>query len=137
MPDITEASLPPDINLIEERGLYRECPQLWVRIDRVSEEQAPEKIVYNDKTDFKFTAAYEAYSKAFDGADATVKAALNDAVAKLHDDKMDYNFFYSTINQHIQGADKGGSFRRARIEGQRKQEYNKDERKRGRNERYR
>ncbi len=65
------------------------------------------------------------------------KTALNEAIAKLHDDKMDYNYFYSTINQYIQGADKGGSFRRARIEGQRKQEYNKDERKRGRNERYR
>ena len=108
-----------------------------MRIDRVSEEQAPEKITYSDKTDFKFTAAYEAYSKAFDAADAAAKTALNEALAKLHDDKMDYNYFYSTINQYIQGADKGGSFRRARIEGQRKQEYNKDERKRGRNERYR
>jgi hypothetical protein len=108
-----------------------------VRIDRVSEEQAPEKIVYSDKPDFKFTAAYEAYSKAFDATNATVKGSLNEAVTKLHDGKMDYNFFYSTINQHIQGSDKGGSFKRARIEGQRKQEYNKDERKRGRNERYR
>jgi hypothetical protein len=108
-----------------------------VRTDRVSEEQAPEKIVYSDKPDFKFMAAYEAYSKAFDNADAAVKGALNEAITKLHDDKMDYNYFYSTINQHIQGADKGSSFRRARIEGQRKQEYAKDERKRGRNERYR
>ena len=109
-----------------------------MRTDRVSEEQAPEKIVYSDKNDFKFMAAYEAYSKAFDGAaDAAAKGSLNDAIAKLHDDKMDYNFFYSTINQYIQGADKGSSFRRARIEGVRKQEYAKDERKRGRNERYR
>ena len=108
-----------------------------MRTHRVSEEQAPEKIVYDDKPDFKFTAAYEAYSKAFDSADVAVRSALNEAITKLHDGKMDYNYFYSTINQHIQGADKGGSFRRARIEGQRKQEYNKDERKRGRNERYR
>ena len=108
-----------------------------MRIDRVSEEQAPEKIAYTDKTDFKFVAAYEAYSKAFDAADATAKASLNDALSKLHDEKMDYNYFYSTINPYIQGADKGSSFRRARIEGQRKQEYAKDERKRGRNERYR
>jgi hypothetical protein len=122
---------------VEGWGLYQESPQQRVRIDRVSEEQAPEKIVYSDKPDFKFTAAYEAYSKAFDGADTAVKGALNEAITKLHDGKMDYNYFYSTINQHIQGADKGGSFRRARIEGQRKQEYNKDERKRGRNERYR
>ena len=103
----------------------------------MSEEQAPEKVVYSDKTDFKFTAAYEAYSKAFDAADIAGKTALNEAITKLHEEKMDYNYFYSTINQYIQGADKGGSFRRARIEGQRKQEYNKDERKRGRNERYR
>ncbi len=51
--------------------------------------------------------------------------------------RLDYGLFYSTINQHIQGAERGSSFRRARIEGQRKQEYAKDERKRGRNERYR
>ena len=108
-----------------------------MRTHRVSEEQTPEKIVYDDKPDFKFTAAYEAYSKAFDSADMVVRSTLNEAITKLHDGKMDYNYFYSTINQHIQGADKGGSFRRARIEGQRKQEYNKDERKRGRNERYR
>ena len=103
----------------------------------MSEEQTPEKIIYSDKTDFKFMAAYEAYSKAFDNANAVTKATLNEALSKLHDDKMDYNYFYSTINQYIQGTDKGGSFRRARIEGQRKQEYAKDERKRGRNERYR
>ena len=70
-------------------------------------------------------------------AEPAVKGALNDAVTKLHDGKMDYGLFYNTINQHIQGADRGSSFKRARIEGQRKQEYNKDERKRGRNERYR
>ena len=108
-----------------------------MRIDRVSEEQAPEKIIFNDKSEFKFTAAYEAYSRAFDNVDSSVKAALNETITKLHDGKMDYSLFYNTINQHIQGADKGSSFRRARIEGQRKQEYAKDERKRGRNERYR
>ncbi len=110
---------------------------LRMRIDRVSEEQAPEKLVFSDKPDFKFTAAYEAYSKAFDSADPALKGALNETLTKLHESKMDYSLFYNTINQHIQGADKGSSFRRARIEGQRKQEYAKDERKRGRNERYR
>jgi hypothetical protein len=103
----------------------------------VPEEQTPEKITFTDKPDFKFTAAYEAYSRAFDAAEPAVKKDLNDAVTKLHDGKMDYGLFYNTINQHIQGADRGSSFRRARIEGQRKQEYAKDERKRGRNERYR
>jgi hypothetical protein len=140
MPDIKEDSEPSDINLPDTprgRGLYQETPRLRVRIDRVSEEQAPEKLVFTDKVDFKFTAAYEAYSKAFDGAELAVKGELNDAVTKLHDGKMDYGLFYNTINQHIQGADRGSSFRRARIEGQRKQEYAKDERKRGRNERYR
>ncbi len=40
----------------------------------MSEEQAPEKIVFSDKPDFKFTAAYEAYSKAFDSADPALRA---------------------------------------------------------------
>ncbi len=100
-------------------------------------EQPVEKLFFPDKKDFKFTAAYEAYTRAFDASDNSVRKELNDAVEKLHDGKMDYGLFYSTINQHIQGADRGSSFRRARIEGQRKQEYAKDERKRGRNERYR
>ena len=103
----------------------------------MSEEETPTKIVFEDKPDFKFTAAYEAYSKAFDGADPTLQKELNDSITKLHEGKMDYNLFYSTTNQHIQGAERGSSFRRARIEGQRKKEYEKDERKRGRNERYR
>jgi hypothetical protein len=141
MPDIKEASEPSNINLpdaLRGRGLYHETPSLRVRTDRVSaEEQAPEKIAFSDKVDFKFTAAYEAYSKAFDEAELTVKGELNETITKLHDGKMDYGLFYNIINQHIQGADKGSSFRRARIEGQRKQEYAKDERKRGRNERYR
>ena len=135
-----EASEPPDINPPDTswgRDLYHKSPKLSVRTDRVSEEQPPEKIVFKDKSDFKFTAAYEAYSKAFDNTESTIKGELNEVITKLHDGKMDYGLFYNTINQHIQGADKGSSYRRARIEGQRKQEYNKDERKRGRNERYR
>ena len=140
IPDIVEALESPDINPpddLRDRGLYQISIRLSVRTDRVSEDQAPEKIVFSDESNFKFIAAYEAYCKVFDSAQPTIKVELNDAVTKLHDGKMDYGLFYNTINQHIQGADKGSSFRRARIEGQRKQEYAKDERKRGRNERYR
>ena len=101
------------------------------------EEQPPEKLVFGDKTDFKFSAAYEAYSRAFEVADAPVKRELNAAVQSLHDGGMEYGMFYSTINKHLQVNEQSREFRRAKIEGQRKQEYQASERKRGRNERYR
>ena len=82
-------------------------------------------------------AAYEAYSKSFDSAPEENRKALNDAVQSLHDGKNGYPQFYEQINRYIEGSDQGKSYRRAKIEGQRKQEYNKSEAKRGRNERYR
>ena len=101
----------------------------------MSEEQIPEKLTF-ETTDFKFIAAYQAYSKAFNAADPPIKAELNKVINSLHDGGIDYNMFYATVNRYIEGSDRGREFRRARIEGTRKQEYQKDERKKGRNERY-
>ncbi len=100
-------------------------------------EESPEKLVFSVKPDFKWAAAYQAYEKAFNASDPTVKAELNDAIKKLYDNQIDYGTFYSIVNPHIEGAEKGSSYRRARIEGSRKQEYAKSEAKKGRNERYR
>ncbi len=95
------------------------------------------KLVFEKVTDFKFMAAYEAYSKGFDGAPEENRKDLNNAVQSLHDGTISYPQFYEQINKYIQGSDEGKSYRRAKIEGQRKQEYNRSEAKRGRNERYR
>jgi hypothetical protein len=102
----------------------------------VSEEQAPEKMTF-ESTDFKFTAAYQAYSKAFNSADPSAKVELNKAITTLHEKSIGYDTFYAIVNRYIEGSDKAREFRRARIEGTRKQEYQKDERKKGRNDRYR
>ncbi|MBN1682265.1 hypothetical protein JW865_01780 [Candidatus Bathyarchaeota archaeon] len=95
------------------------------------------KLVFKPKDDFKFIAAYEAYSKGFDKAKEENQLQLNELIQKLYEDEIDYQNFYYNVNQFISGTDDNKSFRRARIEGQRKQEYQKSERKRGRNERYR
>jgi len=100
-------------------------------------EEKATKLVFKPKDDFKFLAAYEAYSKGFEKASDEQQKHLNELIQKLYDDKIDYPQYYSNVNQFISGSDEGKSYRRARIEGQRKQEYQKSERKRGRNERYR
>jgi len=101
------------------------------------EEGNVSKLTFTPKNDFKFLAAYEAYSKSFDGAPEEHRKELNEAVQSLYDGKIAFPQFYDVINKYIQGSDEGKSYRRARIEGQRKQEYNRSEAKRGRNERYR
>ena len=100
-------------------------------------EERTNKLVFKPKDDFKFIAAYEAYSKGFDKAKEENQIQLNELIRKLYEDEIDYQSFYYNVNQFISGTEDGKSFRRARIEGQRKKEYQKSEHKRGRNERYR
>ena len=86
-----------------------------------TEEGKTPKLIFEPKSDFKFSAAYEAYSKSFDGAPEESRKELNDAVQSLNDGKIGYPQFYEVTNRYIEGAEQGKSYRRARIEGQRKQ----------------
>ena len=101
-----------------------------------AEEGKIPKLIFEPKNDFKFSAAYEAYSKSFESAPEESRKELNEVVQSLNDGKIGYAQFYEVTNRYIEGAELGKSYRRARIEGQRKQEYNRSEAKKGRNERY-
>lgn len=87
--------------------------------------------------DFKFIAAYQAYSKSFDNAkDEEQRKTLNEVVSKLYENKISYSQFYVEVNRFIEGSERGGEFKRVRIEGQRKRDYQRDERKKERSSRY-
>ncbi len=100
-------------------------------------EEPVSKVTFENKTDFKFSAAYEAYSKAFDEIpDDEKRRLLNDLVSKLSRGEMSYPRFYREIDQFRE--DTGGrEFRRAKIQGQRKQAYRHEQLEKDRSKRYR
>lgn len=99
-------------------------------------EEAVPKVTFDDITDFKFTAAYEVYSKAFDEASgAEERQKLNDLLSRLSEKEISYPRFYSEINRFR--ADTGGrGFRRVRIYGQRKRAYRREQAERDRSKRH-
>ncbi|OGD52731.1 hypothetical protein A3K81_00710 [Candidatus Bathyarchaeota archaeon RBG_13_60_20] len=87
-------------------------------------EKPLEKLVFGG-SDFKFVAAYKAYSDAFDAADEERRASLNEAISKLHGEEMGYPEFYAAVNA-------GGEvhrFHRSQISTSRKFAYREAERK--------
>lgn len=102
-----------------------------------SEEGTVSKVTFEDVTDFKFSAAYEVYSRAFDEASNDEnRQSLNDLVSQLSRDEISYSHFYRDINSFRE--DTGGrGFRRARIFGQRKRAYRRDQVEKDRNKRHR
>jgi hypothetical protein len=104
----------------------------------VAVEEAPvSKVTFDEISDFKFTAAYEAYSKAFDDVSgAEQRQRLNDLVSQLSTEEISYGRFYGELNQFREEAD-GREFRRVRIQGQRKRAYRRDQQERDRHKRHR
>lgn len=101
-----------------------------------AEEEQVSKLTFEDIADFKFSAAYEAYSKAFEDAPgAEQRQKLNDLVSQLSRDEISYGRFYGEINQFREDSD-GRQFRRARIQGQRKRAYRRDQVERDRHKRH-
>jgi len=91
-------------------------------------------------SDFRFHAAFLTYSEAWDKASSVeVKMKLNEIMAALSEEKIDYETFYREINQyrvefnpeHFSG---GGT--RAFIETQRKKDWRRREEREGRNKRH-
>ncbi len=89
-----------------------------------------------DTADFKFSAAYEVYSKAFDDAPGDEeRSKLNELLSRLSKNEISYPRFYSEMDQYRKDAG-GRGFRRARIQGQRKRAYRRDQVERERSKRH-
>jgi len=101
-----------------------------------AEEEPITKITFDDVTDFKFTAAYEVYSKAFDEISREEdRQQLNDLVTQLSSEEISYPRFYGEMSR-FRGDPGAREFRRVRIQGQRKRAYRRDQQKRDRIKRH-
>ena len=100
-------------------------------------EKEPVNKVTFEKSDFKFLAAYEAYSKVFDDSpEEEVRLKLNELVSQLSADEISYPRFYSRMGEFREESD-GREFRRTRIQGSRKFAYRRKEQERDRIKRHR
>jgi hypothetical protein len=96
------------------------------------------KIDFEQMTDFKFKAAYEAYSKLFDETEGREKRTeLNNNISQLFNKEISYPVFYREISRHREDSGRRRRFRRIRIKGQRKRAYRRVQQKKNSIERHR
>jgi len=96
----------------------------------MSGEEPVTKVVFDRMADFKFAAAYAAYSKSFDKASsAEERRRLNDIISQLSNDEISYPHFYGEVNRYLEGPEGGAQFKSTRIQGQRKRDYRREEQK--------
>ena len=99
-------------------------------------DQAP-KLLIDNPSDFKFHAAYLAYSKTWDKiASPDTRNELNDLLTSLSKDEISYPSFYTTLDDYRRRGSKHYEFPRERIETQRKRDWRKKRTKQERNSRY-
>lgn len=105
--------------------------------ENTQESKSPSKLEIDRPTDFKFHLAYGVYSQAWDDnpSDAA-RLKLNELITALAGDENQYSSFYAQIQEYRRGQP---SFRpgRARIETQRKRDWQRADTRDGRNRRHR
>jgi len=104
------------------------------------ETQAEEiaKLSIDNPSDFKFHAAYLAYSKMWDKLSSPeAKSGLNNLLVSLSKDELSYSNFYRELDDYRSHGSKHYEFSRDRIETQRKRDWRKKQNKQERNSRYR
>ena len=91
-----------------------------------------ERILVEDLSDFKFNAAYLAYTKAWvENAGEEIRLELNRIMVSLIENKEDYSTFYYEIKKYGKNGENEYSSRQ-RIKGQKKRAWRKNEAKRKR-----
>ncbi|MFC1486475.1 hypothetical protein ACFLRN_02140 [Thermoproteota archaeon] len=112
----------------------------------IEETQQPEetqteettKLLIDNPSDFKFHAAYSAYSETWDKIDSSnTKKELNSIILSLSREEMNYSSFYRTLDDYRRRGSKHYEFSRERIETQRKRDWRQKQNKQERNSRYR
>ena len=90
------------------------------------------KVLIDDSSDFKFHAAYSAYSKAWvENIDEEARLELNKVMLSLTENKGTYSTFYHELNQ-IRGNVADEYSGRVRIRSQRKRDWRRSEAKKSR-----
>jgi hypothetical protein len=95
------------------------------------------KLLIDDPSDFKFHAAYLAYSETWDKINsADIRTELNNIMKALSKEEMGYSSFYKTLDEYRRHGSKHYEFSRQRIETQRKRDWRKKRNRQERNSRH-
>lgn len=96
------------------------------------------KLLIDKSSDFKFHAAYMAYSDTWEKLASTeTKAELNDLLKSLSKEEIEYSDFYTTLDEYRRHGSKHYEYPRQRIETQRKRDWRKKQTRSQRNSRHR
>lgn len=96
------------------------------------------KLVIDRPSDFRFHAAYVAYSETWDKTTSEEKKTeLNEITSSLSEGEMTYQEFYKRLDEFRRPGSKHYAFSRERIETQRKRAWRKKQTKSMRNNRHR
>jgi hypothetical protein len=95
------------------------------------------KLLIDDPSDFKFHAAYLAYSETWDKINsADTRTELNNLMKSLSTKEIGYSNFYKTLDEYRRRGSKHYEFSRQRIETQRKRDWRKKRNRQERNSRH-
>ena len=96
------------------------------------------KLLIDNPSDFKFHAAYIAYSETWDKITASnTRTELNGILTSLSKDEMSYSSFYRTLDDYRRHGSRHFEYSRDKIETQRKRDWRQKQNKQERNSRYR
>ena len=95
------------------------------------------KLEIDKPSDFKFHAAYLAYSKTFDKVSSpNTKSEINNILVLLSKDEMEYQDFYKALDDYRRQGSRHYEFSRDRIETQRKRDWRQKQNRSQRNQRH-
>jgi hypothetical protein len=95
------------------------------------------KLLIDKPSDFKFHAAYLAYSETWNKiSSADIRNELNNIMKALSKEEMGYSSFYKTLDEYRRRGSKHYEFSRQRIETQRKRDWRKKRNRQERNSRH-
>lgn len=96
------------------------------------------KLMIDKPSDFRFHAAYLAYSETWDKiVSQETKTELNEIISLLSEEKISFSSFYKRLDEYRRQGSPHYAFPRKRIETQRKRDWRKRQNKDMRNKRYR
>ena len=102
------------------------------------DEEEVTKLMVDRPSDFRFHAAYLAYSDTWDKiASQEAKTELNEIMSLLSKEEISYSSFYKRLDEFRRQGSKHYAYPRKRIETQRKRDWRKRQTKDMRNARHR
>jgi hypothetical protein len=95
------------------------------------------KLLIDKPSDFKFHAAYLAYSETWDKINSSdTRTELNNIIKALSKEEIGYSSFYRTLDEYRRHGSKHYEFSRQRIETQRKRDWRQKRNRQERNSRH-